>query len=170
MGFAHFSTAPHFAYCSDVWLDCLLLRVQETVISLRVSHKLSNSFWTGFQLKTLLWIPKTLFSPEKIPCAITLIFLTGDTVSVFGTASNFSSKEAKVKFCLEQRIEYRAHSSIKRHYEKMVKLVGNSLNENAEEKVSCQIKIPENTPPTISNCEILTVQYTIKVCETNISH
>lgn len=65
---------------------------------------------------------------------------------------------------------YIAHGSIKRQYEKLVKLIGNPLNENAEETLSCQLKIPENTPPTMNNCEILTVQYFVKVGANNTSH
>lgn len=34
--------------------------------------------------------------------------------------------------------------------------------------MSCQIKIPEDASPTFYNCEIVTVQYCIKVCENNI--
>lgn len=90
-------------------------------------------------------------------------------MSVVGTACNFSSKETKVKFSLEQKIEYRANCHVKYQYEKLCKLVGNPLKENAEETVSCQIKIPEDATPTIYNCEIMTVQYCIKVCVNNIS-
>ncbi|XP_075899983.1 arrestin domain-containing protein 3-like [Nelusetta ayraudi] len=87
----------------------------------------------------------------------------GDIVSIVGTACNFSSKETKVKFSLDQKIEYRAHCHVKYHYEKLCKLVGNTLKENAEETVSCQIKIPEDATPTLHNCDIVRVQYCIKV-------
>lgn len=90
-------------------------------------------------------------------------------MSIVGTACNFSSKETKVKFSLDQKIEYRAHCHVKYHYEKLCKLVGNTLKENAEETVSCQIKIPEDATPTLHNCDIVRVQYCIKVCENNIS-
>lgn len=71
----------------------------------------------------------------------------------------------KIKFSLQKKIEYRAHSSVKRSEETLCKLVGNTLKENAEETASCQIKIPEDIMPTLHNCDIVTVQYCIKVCE-----
>lgn len=48
-------------------------------------------------------------------------------------------------------------------------MVGNTMKENSEETVSCQIKIPEDAESTIHNCEIISVEYYVKVRKNNVS-
>ena len=93
------------------------------------------------------------------------LILTGDTLSIVGTFCNSSSKDIRPKFSLEQKIVYRAHSSIKRSEKSMCKLVADKLV--SEETISCQMKVPVDVTPTIRNCEIISVEYYLKVCNIN---
>lgn len=43
-------------------------------------------------------------------------------------------------------------------------MIGETIAPNSEETVFCQLKIPENIVHTLHNCEILSVNYYIKVC------
>lgn len=64
---------------------------------------------------------------------------------------------------------YRAHGSTNISDQSLCKMVGNTIKENSEETVSCQIKIPEDAESTLHNCEIVSVEYYVKVRKNNVS-
>lgn len=100
-------------------------------------------------------------------CVVTLFrmsFLTGDTLSVVAKICNSSSKKMKPKISLQQKIEYRASGSTKSTDQSLCKMVGETVALNAEETVSCQMKVPDDVTYTILNCEIISVDYYLKVC------
>lgn len=104
----------------------------------------------------------------KIQCFLLYadLILTGDTLSIVGTFCNSSSKETRPKFSLQQKIVYRAYSSTKWSEQSLCKMAGDKLK--SEETISCQMKIPVDVFPTIRNCEIISVEYYLKVCNINI--
>ncbi|KAM9360771.1 arrestin domain-containing protein 3-like [Symphorus nematophorus] len=87
----------------------------------------------------------------------------GDTLSISATICNSSSKTTRPKFSLQQTILYRAIGSRKYSYQSLCKMVGEPITPNSEVPVSCQLKIPHDTPYTVNNCDILTVEYHLKV-------
>ncbi len=95
------------------------------------------------------------------------LFLTGDTLSVYAKISNHSSKNMRPKFSLQQKMLYRAGSSSTASEKTLCKLVGNYLTQS-EETVCCRLVIPVDVNPTLHNCEIITVEYYVKVCN-NVS-
>lgn len=104
--------------------------------------------------------------PDKILIYADLL-LTGETLSVFSTICNSSSKETRPKFSLQQKTVYRAYASTNISDQSLCKMVGDTIKVNAEETVSCQMKIPDDVTPTFHNCEIISVDYYLKVCNNN---
>lgn len=104
-----------------------------------------------------------------IHCVISIYsdcFLTGDTISVVAKISNSSSKTMWPKFSLQKEIKYHAGSSTNTNAQSLCKMVGDVIKDNSEETVSCQMKIPLDVTPTLHNCEIISVGYCLKVCDT----
>lgn len=91
-----------------------------------------------------------------------LLFL-GESVAVVVNISNQSSTKLKPKIKLQKCKEYRAGSSGTSSNQTLGKAVGDTINENTEGTITCQIPIPGDTIPTIRNCEILSVEYRLKV-------
>lgn len=89
-------------------------------------------------------------------------YAPGDTVSIHAKVSNSSSKDVIPKFSFIQDVVYRASGSTK--YEKHVihKDAGNCVQPQTHNEVRCRFKIPPNTPLTIHNGDILSVEYRIK--------
>lgn len=95
------------------------------------------------------------------------VYFTGETISVSAKISNVSTKNMRTKFRLQQNIRYQARSSGTASDECLCKVVGDTMQGNSEALVSCKITIPADVTPTIRNCEIISVEYYLKVCHNN---
>lgn len=100
---------------------------------------------------------------KNIHVDICFLFLTGEILSIVGTVCNSSSKETKTKFSLQKRVVFTAHASHNISDQSLCKMVGNTIKENSKEPISCQMKIPDDVTPTLCNCEIISVEYYLKV-------
>uniref|UniRef100_A0A3P9C971 Arrestin C-terminal-like domain-containing protein n=1 Tax=Maylandia zebra TaxID=106582 RepID=A0A3P9C971_9CICH len=87
----------------------------------------------------------------------------GETISVVAKICNSSSKNTRPKFKLEQKTVFRCNESTKKWVMNLFKEVGETISPNSEQTVSCQLKIPDDAISTIHNCEIISVEYYIKV-------
>ncbi|KAK2837407.1 hypothetical protein Q5P01_014619 [Channa striata] len=87
----------------------------------------------------------------------------GDTLSVVATVTNSSSKTMRPKFSLLQKIVYRVGHATNKAEKTLCKVIGEYLGQNSTETVSCQIKIPVDVICTLYNCDIISVDYFIKV-------
>ncbi|XP_026043945.1 arrestin domain-containing protein 3-like isoform X2 [Astatotilapia calliptera] len=87
----------------------------------------------------------------------------GETLSVVAKICNSSSKHTRPKFKLEQNTVYRSKYHTKNSLIILFKEVGETISPNSERTVSCQLKIPDDAISTIHNCEIISVEYYIKV-------
>ncbi|XP_019220801.1 arrestin domain-containing protein 2 [Oreochromis niloticus] len=87
----------------------------------------------------------------------------GETISVVAKICNSSSKNTRPKFKLEQKTVFRCNESSKKRVMNLFKEVGETISPNSEQTVSCQLKIPDDAISTIHNCEIISVEYYIKV-------
>lgn len=96
---------------------------------------------------------------------VKMLFLTGDTLSAAAKIQNASSKDTKPKFKLQQRIVYRAGGSSTTSETTLFKAIGETVNPDSEDSVSCQVKIPHDVI-ILQNCEIITVEYYLKVSNT----
>ncbi|KAG8012116.1 Arrestin domain-containing protein 3 [Nibea albiflora] len=106
-----------------------------------------------------------VFSKGQVQMSATVdrkVCSPGDTLSVVAKICNSSSKKMTPKFCVEQRAVYMAGSNSTVSHQRLCKVVGDPLQRN-EETVSCQLTIPADAVYTISNCEILSVEYCLKV-------
>ncbi|KAM4577003.1 arrestin domain-containing protein 3-like [Odontesthes bonariensis] len=87
----------------------------------------------------------------------------GDTLSIFAQICNSSSKKIRPKFSLEQRTVYRAGTSTTSTVQTLFKMVGDTIGQTPEETASCKLTIPIDAIYTLHNCDILSVEYYIKV-------
>lgn len=69
------------------------------------------------------------------------------------------------KFSLQQVTVYRAGSSTNSSTTSLCKLIGDTIASNSEETVSCQLQVPADATPTLYNCELISVDYYLKVRE-----
>lgn len=97
-----------------------------------------------------------------------IFFLTGDTVSIVANIQNSSSKTMRPKFSLQQKTVYRASGSTNTDDKNLCKGLGNTINPNSSESVSCQMMIPSDALYTLCNCDIVSVEYYIKVWNTTM--
>uniref|UniRef100_A0A3P9NC56 Arrestin domain-containing protein 3-like n=1 Tax=Poecilia reticulata TaxID=8081 RepID=A0A3P9NC56_POERE len=91
------------------------------------------------------------------------VIKTGGTLSAFAKISNGSSKSMKPKFSLLQRIVYIAGGSKNISEKSLCKKVGDAIKPNSEETVSCTIDVPPDAIYTLNNCDLISVEYYLKV-------
>ncbi|XP_074525525.1 uncharacterized protein LOC141789900 isoform X2 [Halichoeres trimaculatus] len=87
----------------------------------------------------------------------------GDTLSVTAKICNSSSKKMKPKFNLMQTVTYSAGSSNNHCCKSLCKVVGETIAPNSQETASCQLMVSPDAIYTLNNCEIVSVDYFIKV-------
>ncbi|KAM4616818.1 uncharacterized protein ACJ7VT_009617 [Polymixia lowei] len=107
-----------------------------------------------------------LFSKGQVQMAVTIdrrAVAPGEKVAIIANVKNSSSKKMKPKFILEQKVVYRVKSETKSSNNAICKLVGNDITPKTEKTISCSMKIPADLTQTILNCEILSVEYFLKV-------
>lgn len=80
-----------------------------------------------------------------------------------------SSKDTRLKFSLQQKTLYRAYASTDVVDKSLCKMVGEAIKGNSEETFSCQMKIPDDAINTVQNCEIIFVDYYVKVLLENMN-
>lgn len=91
------------------------------------------------------------------------VHLTGETAAVVVNISNRSSTKMRPKVKLQECIEYRAGSRKTTSSRIWDKLVGDTVKGNSGETFNFQVKIPGEIIPSIPNCEIISVEYDLKV-------
>ncbi|XP_059192191.1 arrestin domain-containing protein 3-like isoform X2 [Centropristis striata] len=107
-----------------------------------------------------------VFSKGEVEMSATVntkVCSPGDTLSVVAKICNSSSKKMRPKFSLLQRTVYKASGSTKTSDKSLCEMVGETIAQNSEETVSCQVKIPVDDIFTLDNCEIISVDSKLKV-------
>lgn len=92
-----------------------------------------------------------------------VIHPTGETAAVVVNISNQSSTKMRPKVKLQECVEYRAGSRTTTSGRNWGKLVGETVKGNSEGIFHFQVKIPDEIIPSILNCEIISVEYNLKV-------
>lgn len=77
--------------------------------------------------------------------------------------NNSSSSDMTPKFSLSQHVVYRANSNTKYESSIIQKVSENCIKPKTEKEVRCAIKIPRDQIQTIQNCDIISVEYHLKV-------
>ncbi|XP_076587325.1 arrestin domain-containing protein 3-like [Chaetodon auriga] len=131
-----------------------------------VSRSISNHCQVMCPLSGTVGKEVGVFSKGQVSMSATVnkkVCAPGDTLSVVAKICNSSSKTMKPKFSLQKKVVYRASGSTNSTDQSLCKMVGETITENSEETVSCQIKVPDDVIPSLDNCEILSVEYYLKV-------
>lgn len=85
-------------------------------------------------------------------------------MAISAKINNASSKDMTPKFSLKQNVVYSAQGSRKYEESSFCKMVGNVVAPRTEKTVQWAMSIPADVPQTIHNCDIISVEYHIKVC------
>ncbi|XP_061674288.1 arrestin domain-containing protein 3 isoform X2 [Syngnathoides biaculeatus] len=107
-----------------------------------------------------------IFSSGKVHMKVTVdktAYAPGETVLVVAKINNNSSSDMIPKVRLSQVIVYSARSSSKHESITINKLASQNIGPRSEKEVRWAVKIPTNQEPTIKNCEIISVEYSLKV-------
>ncbi|XP_061842624.1 arrestin domain-containing protein 3-like [Nerophis lumbriciformis] len=107
-----------------------------------------------------------MFSSGHVHMEVTVdrtAYAPGQTSVVVAKINNSSSSDMTPKVRLSQAVVYTANTSTKHESITIHKLAGQSIGPHSEKEVSWALKIPTNQELTIKNCEILSVEYCLKV-------
>lgn len=92
-----------------------------------------------------------------------VVFLIGDTMAIVAKINNSSSSEMTPKFTLVREVVFRARSSTKNLSSNVHKMVDKCIHPYKEKTIHCALKIPHGQTQTIQNCDIISVEYYLKV-------
>lgn len=84
-------------------------------------------------------------------------------ISIVAKFFNSSSEKIKPKFSLWQITSCPANKETRPPGKSLLKVVGNAIKQYSNKSIRCQIKVPDDAGPTIHNCEIISVDYFLKV-------
>ncbi|XP_058493139.1 arrestin domain-containing protein 3-like [Solea solea] len=108
-----------------------------------------------------------LFSKGHVHMDVTInkrAYAPGETVVIAAKVNNSSSSDMTPKYSLTRSLVYRANASTKHERYVVHKIVDDkSIKPQTQTEVQCTMKIPDGEMPTIQNCEIISVEYEIKV-------
>ncbi|XP_057688915.1 arrestin domain-containing protein 3 [Corythoichthys intestinalis] len=143
-------------------------KVDKTVERVIVFHSKSFPNLQSLMLRQVAVKDKELgiFSSGKVHMEVTVdrtAYAPGETAMVVAKINNNSSSDMIPKVRLSQVIVYTASSSTKHENGTISKLVGHNIRPHSEEEVRWEVKIPTNMQPAIKNCEIISVDYYLKV-------
>ncbi|XP_041658023.1 arrestin domain-containing protein 3-like [Cheilinus undulatus] len=90
-------------------------------------------------------------------------FHQGEGMQVVAAIQNRSSREVKPKYCLYRKCSYFATGERKVETKDILKEVGDPIPPSVSQTVTRTIIIPPDTPVSVLNCQILKVEYRLKV-------
>lgn len=90
-------------------------------------------------------------------------YAAGETMVVFAKINNCTSSDMIPKISLVREVLYKASGSVKSESQTVHKVVENCVRPQTQKEIRCGIKIPRDYLLTINNCEIITVEYHLKV-------
>lgn len=90
-------------------------------------------------------------------------YAPGKTMSIVAKINNSSSSEMTPKFSLIQDVVYRANGNTKHEGNVIHKVVDHCIKPQTQKEVTVVINIPCGLMQTIQNCDIISVEYHLKV-------
>ena len=93
-----------------------------------------------------------------------LLCFAGEGIKVVASIHNKSSRDIKPKYLLYMKRSYIAERRIKVAEKKILKEVGDPIPPSAGQTVTRVITIPPDMCVSILNCDILKVEYRLRVC------
>lgn len=95
------------------------------------------------------------------------VLLTGETIAVVAKINNSSTSELTPKFSLIRDVVFRAQSNTNYETINIHKVVDRCIKPQTQKTVNCAIKIPNDLILSIQNCDLISVEYHLKVCNTH---
>ncbi|MCI4392668.1 hypothetical protein PGIGA_G00148510 [Pangasianodon gigas] len=90
-------------------------------------------------------------------------YMQGEKIKVESYIENSSSRALRLKFKLEQKQTFFAQSRKNYATKVIFKAVEDPIPSRAKKTFASRLKIPSNLDPTITDCNIIKVEYTLKV-------
>ncbi|XP_024131551.1 arrestin domain-containing protein 3 [Oryzias melastigma] len=90
-------------------------------------------------------------------------FGAGENMELVLSVDNPSSKKVKPKLSLTKKITYYARGSTKSSTDEINKMVFDPIEQNTKKELKCVMEIPADQGPSIQNCDIIKLEYTLKV-------
>lgn len=94
----------------------------------------------------------------------TMFLFAGENMELVLSVDNPSSKKVKPKLSLTKKITYYARGSTKSSTDEINKMVFDPIEQNTKKELKCVMEIPADQGPSIQNCDIIKLEYTLKVC------
>ncbi|XP_077378786.1 arrestin domain-containing protein 3-like isoform X2 [Festucalex cinctus] len=143
-------------------------KVDKTADKVIVFHSKSFPHLQSLMLRQVAEKDKELgvFSSGKVHMEVTvdrMAYAPGETAVVVAKIRNSSSSDMTPKVRLSQVIVYTASSSTKHENRTINKMAHQIIGPHSEKEVKWAVKIPTNQEPTIKNCEIISLEYILKV-------
>lgn len=88
---------------------------------------------------------------------------SGETIAIVAKINNSSSSEMTPKFKLICDVVYRAQGNTKHESSTVASAADHCVASQTHRTVSCALQIPGNLILSIQNCDIITVEYRLKV-------
>lgn len=90
---------------------------------------------------------------------------SGETIAIVANINNSSSSEMTPKFKLVCDVVYRAQGNTNHESSTIAGVSDHCLAPQTEKTVNCALQIPSHLILSIQNCDIITVEYRLKVRE-----
>uniref|UniRef100_A0AAV2MRL0 Arrestin C-terminal-like domain-containing protein n=1 Tax=Knipowitschia caucasica TaxID=637954 RepID=A0AAV2MRL0_KNICA len=90
-------------------------------------------------------------------------YYQGESIQVFATIQNNSSRDIRPKFCLYSKQSFFARGKRRLLTKDLVKEVGEPILPSSSKKVTQLVSIPSDMEPSIHNCDILRVEHRLRV-------
>lgn len=84
-------------------------------------------------------------------------------MAIVAKINNSSSSEMTPKFSLMRDVVFHAQSHTKHEGNVIQKVVENRVKPHTEKTIRCAIKLPRDLNQTIHNCDLISVEYRLKV-------
>ncbi|XP_051923410.1 arrestin domain-containing protein 3 [Hippocampus zosterae] len=143
-------------------------KVDKTADKIIIFHSKSFPHLQSLMLKQVAVKDKELgiFSSGKVHMEVTVdrtAYAPGETAVVVAKINNNSSSDMTPKVRLSQAIVYTASGRTKHENSTVNKMAGQNIGAHSEKEVRWAVKIPTHQEPTIKNCDIISVEYFLKV-------
>ncbi|XP_051279719.1 arrestin domain-containing protein 3 [Dicentrarchus labrax] len=90
-------------------------------------------------------------------------YAPGETITIDAKIHNSSTSEMTPKFSLIRDVMYRARGNVKTENTVIHKVAGDCIKTKTQKHVKCAMKIPCDLLQTIQNCDIISMEYHLKV-------
>ncbi|RVE68319.1 hypothetical protein OJAV_G00090840 [Oryzias javanicus] len=90
-------------------------------------------------------------------------FSPGENMELVVSVDNPSSKKVTPKLSLSKKITFYASGSTKSSTDEVSKMVFDPIEQNAKKELKCVMEIPSDQMLSIQNCNIIKLEYTLKV-------